>query len=246
MRAHVRKMFTFLSIPWTYLRNPPRASLAQSHTHRCHSFRGRASPAQRRTHRCHSLRRRAQHERGGQPQHPPPFTPQHPVPPRVRAGAVRMIAAVNFHNETCSRRSEVRNEAPSNDNLTPKRHAELPRGEQTPKRRLRRRGRAAHDASAFFELTTTSEAGNRLLHDNLRAPGLLAGYANPGAPKGVPFGLRIRDARGADEVRVRPRWAGSRREATKRGTERAPQAESASKPGATCGESAVPTTPMSS
>ena len=63
-----------------------------------------------------------------------------PVPTGVRGNPVGVIPAVHFHDEPDRRGNEV-SDVTTNDNLAPKRHAQLGAGQRLPEPRLRDAGR---------------------------------------------------------------------------------------------------------
>ena len=87
---------------------------------------------------------------------------------RIRARTPRVIAAIDFHDEPSGRRQEIRDELVANDDLPPKRDAELAPTNEVLERRFRRCELKAHLARACSEeraiaVRVTTEHGDLLL-----------------------------------------------------------------------------------
>ena len=72
-------------------------------------------------------------------QHPIPQPLQPLIPPRIRHPPLAVIPAIDLNHEPHLLRHEVRDVAPGDRHLTPKRNAELPRPKLAPQPLFRRR-----------------------------------------------------------------------------------------------------------
>ncbi len=92
------------------------------------------------------------------PQQHPRLNPQHPVPQPckasiplgISASPPPMLRAINLNDEPATGANKV-TDVPGDDDLTPKRNAELAVHDRVPKHRFRRRHVSAHTCGARFE-----------------------------------------------------------------------------------------------
>ncbi len=92
----------------------------------------------------------AQYDPRLNPEHAIPQPRKTSIPPRISPSAPRMLRAINLHDQPATGANEV-TDVLGNDDLTPKRNAELSVHERAPEHRFRRKHVGAHARGARFE-----------------------------------------------------------------------------------------------